>query len=151
IRNLPPLRGKVTDRTPLYAGPGIFYPLVGELDNGADVVVFTRDHDFYAIDYDGAIAYAGIDDIDVSASGPRQLDVQTSSTGPAPTETATSMEPPVPTETVAEAPLPEPTIPIPTTPEPVEPSTGVYAAVPPGGSQPQELSRVMPRYPAVAR
>lgn len=146
IRNLPPLQGRATDRTPLYAGPGIFYPLVGELDDGADVVVFTRDHEFYAIDHDGAVAYAGIDDIDVSASGTRQLDVQTSSAGTAPTETATAP----PTETVAEAPVPEPVAPVPA-PEPVESTTGVYSAVPPGGTQPMELSRAMPRYPAVAR
>src|SRR5688500_2192052 len=30
IRKLPPLKGVVTDRTQLYAGPGIFYPLVGD-------------------------------------------------------------------------------------------------------------------------
>ena len=39
-----------TERTSLYAGPGIFYPIVGELPEGSDVKVFTRDHDFYAID-----------------------------------------------------------------------------------------------------
>jgi len=151
IRNLPPLRGKATDRTPLYAGPGIFYPLVGELDDGADVIVFTRDHDFYAIDYDGAVAYAGIDDVDVSSSGTRRLDVQTSSTNTAaPTETTEPTES-VPTETVAETTATEaPPAPMPA-PVPVETPGGVYSAVPPGGSQPEELSRVMPRYPALAR
>ena len=29
--------------------------------------------------------------------------------------------------------------------------TGVYAAVPPGGTQPEETDRVMPRYPSLAR
>jgi protein TonB len=36
-------------------------------------------------------------------------------------------------------------------PEPVERSTGVYSAVPPGGTQPEEIDRVVPRYPAAAR
>jgi uncharacterized protein YraI len=77
IRKLPPLKGVATERTQLYAGPGIFYPLVGELEDGADVVVYTRDHDFYAIEHGTAIAYAGVDAVDVTASGSRQLDVQT--------------------------------------------------------------------------
>src|SRR5258705_13740088 len=32
IRHLPPLQGSARDRVQLYAGPGIFYPLVGALN-----------------------------------------------------------------------------------------------------------------------
>ena len=146
IRGLPPLQGVATDRVQLYAGPGIFYPLVGELADGTQVVVYTRDHDFYAVEHGKAIAYASVDAIDVSSSGTRQLDVQTAeATDTAPAETETM--PPVADTAVTEPPIPEP---IPT-PEPAEPSTGVYSAVPPGGTQPEEIDRVMPRYPAIAR
>lgn len=144
IRRLPALHGIVTERTPLYAGPGIFYPLVGELGEGSGATVFTRDHDFYAIDYQGQVAYADIDGIDVSASGSRQLDVASTSAAPPPTETTATQPPPVaetapPTESLPEpAPLPAPT-------------EQVYAAVPPGGTQPEEIDRVIPRYPAIAR
>lgn len=147
IRKLPPLKGVATERTQLYAGPGIFYPLVGELEDGADVVVFTRDHDFYAIEHGTAIAYAGVDAVDVTASGSRQLDVQTSSAAPSATDTATTMPPIADTATDAVA-IPEP-VPEPT-PEPVE-TARVYSAVPPGGTQPEEVDRVIPRYPPAAR
>ncbi|HVR38031.1 MAG TPA: TonB family protein, partial [Thermoanaerobaculia bacterium] len=143
IRHLPALRGIVTHRTPLYAGPGIFYPLVGELSEDAKVTVFTRDHDFYAIDYQGQVAYADIDGIDVSSSGTRQLDVQTTSA--APTDTTTTSEPETEAATETEPP------PAPEQPEQPEPADQVYAAVPPGGTQPEEVDRVIPRYPALAR
>ncbi|HEX6086421.1 MAG TPA: TonB family protein [Thermoanaerobaculia bacterium] len=153
IRGLPPLRGETTDRVQLYAGPGIFYPLMGELAAGTQVVVYTRDHDFFAIEHGKSIAYASVDAVDVSASGTHQLDVQTASVEPTDTAaTATGTMPPIADTAVTEPPpLPEPepaTLP---EPEPVERSTGVYSAVPPGGTQPQEIDRVMPRYPAIAR
>ena len=65
-------------RPTLYAGPGIFYPIVGDLPEQTEVKVYTRDHDFYAIDFNGEIAYADIDAIDVSATGAPQLEVKTS-------------------------------------------------------------------------
>lgn len=147
IRHLPPLQGVATDRTQLYGGPGIFYPLMGEIAEGTQVVVYTRDHDFYAIDNNKAIAYASVDAIDVSASGTHQFDVATASQPP--TETSGTAAPP-PTETTAtDVPIiPEP---VPAEPEPVERATGVYSAVPPGGTQPEEVDRVIPRYPAGAR
>lgn len=149
IRKLPPLSGKAMERTTLYAGPGIFYPLVGELPDDAEVRVFTRDHDFYAIDHNGQVAYADVEAIDVSASGSTQLNVETTTpptatdtTGTTPPATASMPEPEPP-------PLPEPT----PEPEPVIPSasTGVYAVVPAGGTQPEEIDRVVPRYPTMAR
>ena len=145
IRNLPPLKGVATDRAQLYAGPGIFYPLVGNLSKGSDVQVFTRDHDYYAIGHGNkAIAYAHIDAIDISSSGTRQLDVQTSSTAP-----VTETMPPAVADTALEPapPIPEPT----PAPEPAAPSGGVFSAVPPGGTQPEEIDRVIPRYPSMAR
>ncbi|PYQ30641.1 MAG: hypothetical protein DMF56_07475 [Acidobacteria bacterium] len=145
IRALPPLKGVSGDRTPLYAGPGIFYPLVGELGGDSTVLVFTRDHDFYAIDHDGSVAYASVDAIDVSSTGTRQLDVAQTST----TET-TDTAPPVP-DTMATMPLPVPAPVVPETPQQAEPSGGVYAAVPPGGTQPEEVDRVIPAYPPAAR
>ncbi len=147
IRKLPPLQGEATDRVQLYAGPGIFYPLMGEIAAGTQVVVYTRDHDFYVVEHGKAIAYANVDAIDLSASGTRQLDVRTASlpqTGTAATET----QPPVADTAVAEPPPITETQP---EPEPVERSTGVYSAVPPGGTQPEELDRVVPRYPPAAR
>jgi TonB family protein len=150
IRRLPPLKGKASERAPLYAGPGIFYPLIGELPEGSNATVYTRDHEFYAIEYGKQVAYASVDVIDVSASG-AQLEVQTSSAEPAHTSTATTSEPEVAqTETSSPETLPvEP--PTAAEPEPVERTTGVYTSVPPGGTQPQELDRVVPRYPAAAR
>lgn len=152
IRHLPPLKGVATHRAQLYAGPGIFYPLVGELAEGTDVTVFTRDHDFYAIDYRDAIAYADIDAIDISASGTQLEVAQTASTDTAATDmtdTPTTMPPEMsdtaPAEPPAFEPAPEPE------PVPVERTTGVYSAVPPGGTQPEEIDRVIPRYPASAR
>jgi TonB family protein len=137
IRKLPALSAMVTRRTPLYAGPGIFYPVVGELPADTQVSVFTRDHDFYALDHDGGIAYADVDAIDVSSAGTRQLEVSTA-TPPA-------------TETTASTAVPEPppiTPPISPTPAP---ERGVYSAVPVGGTQPEELERVVPHYPSAAR
>lgn len=147
IRKLPPLKGVVTERTQLYAGPGIFYPLVGEVSDGSDVVVFTRDHDFYAIEHGTAIAYASVEAVDVTASGSRQLDVQTSSVAPPITDTTTTM-PPIADTAVIEPTVPEP-VPEPA-PVPVETSR-VYTAVPTGGTQPEEVDRVIPRYPMGAR
>jgi len=143
IKKLPSLAAIVTERTPLYAGPGIFYPIMGELPAANQVRVYTRDHDFYAIDHNGEIAYADVDAIDVSSAGTRQLDVSTAT--PAPTETTASAEPP-PTETTT--PPPEPVAP--TLPE-VPADHGVYSAVPVGGTQPEEIDRVLPRYPSTAR
>jgi TonB family protein len=142
IRKLPPLAGIVTERTTLYAGPAIFYPIVGELPSNSQVHVFTRDHDFYAIDYQDLVAYADIDSIDVSAAGSKQVDVATTSAAPAPTET---------TETTDTTATEEPVQPPPAAPEMHADRTGVYAAVPPGGTQPDETNRVIPRYPPLAR
>jgi len=153
IKKLPALSGLVSERTPLYAGPGIFYPLIGELPSQTQVKVYTRDHDFYAIDHDGAIAYADVDAIDVSSAGTRQLEVRTDTAATTTTETAaaTTTQPP---EATASAPEPAPT-PAPQ-PQPAEvpasaDRSGVYAAVPAGGTQPEELDRVIPRYPPMAR
>jgi TonB family protein len=147
IRHLPPLQGVATDRTQLYAGPGIFYPLMGEIADGTQVVVYTRDHDFYAIDNNQGVAYASVDAIDVSASGSHQFDVATASA--APTETTGTFAPQATDTTSTEVPvIPEAA---PPAPEPVERATGVYSAVPPGGTQPEEVDRVIPRYPAGAR
>lgn len=146
IRKLPPLRGVASERTPLYAGPGIFYPLVGELPEKSEVKVYTRDHDFYAIENVGEVAYADVDAIDVVAWGAPQFEVATSS--PAATATTAAATPP-PTETTATMQPPEPVTPPPT--PAVFDRSGVYAAVPPGGTQPEEIERVVPRYPPAAR
>jgi TonB family protein len=145
IKKLPSLAAIVTERTPLYAGPGIFYPIMGELSAANQVRVYTRDHDFYAIDRNGEIAYADVDAIDVSSAGTRQLDVSTP-----PTERTASAEPP-PTETTAPPATPPPTeTAAPTLPD-IPTDHGVYTAVPLGGTQPEEIDRVLPRYPMTAR
>lgn len=155
IRRLPPLKGVVSQRAQLYAGPGIFYPLVGELSEGAEVTVFTRDHDFYAVQAGNSLAYADVEAIDISAAG-TQLDVRTASTDTSATLTdvATSTLEPPQTASTETAPIPvpepEPAPPV-EQPAPVERSTGVYSAVPAGGTQPREIDRVVPRYPPAAR
>ncbi len=137
IKKLPSLAAMVTERTPLYAGPGIFYPIIGEVTPETQVRVYTRDHDFYALDHDGQIAYADVDAIDVSSAGTRQLVVNPT---PAPTET-----------TASAAPLPTaPLVPAPTETRSVA-EHGVYSAVPLGGTQPEEIDRVLPQYPVAAR
>jgi TonB family protein len=150
IRKLPSLAGIVTERAPLYGGPGIFYPVIGELTAETQVKIFTRDHDFYAIDHDGQIAYADVDAIDVSAAG-RQLEVHTDTTPATDTTTpavqpdATASMPPV-SQTE-----PQPAVVMPPTNAAPGNQTTVYAAVPPGGTQPEEVDRVVPRYPIMAR
>jgi len=141
IKKLPVLQGVSNKRTTLYAGPGIFYPIVGDLSEQSDVKVYTRDHDFYAIDFNGEIAYADIDAIDVTATGTPQLDVKTSNVAPPPPATQTQPETTTETET-SSAEGGEVTS---------SPSPSVYAAVPPGGTQPEEIDRVVPRYPMAAR
>ena len=150
IKKLPSLAAVITQRTPLYAGPGIFYPIIGELPSDTQVRVYTRDHDFFAIDHNGEIAYADVDSIDVSSAGTRQLDVSTATTT-APTETTASAAPP--TETQAPPQPTESVAPPPTETAAAEsaPPGGVYTAVPLGGTQPVEVDRVIPRYPLAAR
>ena len=145
IRKLPSLKGEVSERVNLYAGPGIFYPLVGNLSKGTGVTIYTRDHDFYAVEQGEGVAYADVDAIDLSSSGTHQLEVPIQAAIP-PSDTA-GTAPPV-ADTAAEAPpIPEPE----PQPEPVERATGVYSAVPPGGTQPEEIDRAIPRYPVAAR
>jgi TonB family protein len=150
IRKLPPLHGAANQRTTLYAGPGIFYPIVGDLPEQTEVKVFTRDHDFYAIDFNSEIAYADIDAVDVTASGAPQLNVDTSKTSTA-TETSETTSPTSPATTASMPPV-EPPIASPA-PQPTAPvdSNAVFAAVPAGGTQPEEIDRVVPRYPPAAR
>src|ERR1700686_369705 len=95
IRKLPALSALVSARTPLYAGPGIFYPIIGELTAETQVKVYTRDHDFYAIDHDNQIAYADVDAIDVSSAGTRQVDVRTDTTATDSTAATATTETPV--------------------------------------------------------
>ncbi len=145
IRRLPALKGEVTERVPLYAGPGIFYPVVGDLSDGTSVTVYTRDHDFYAVAQGEGVAYADVDAIDITAPASRQLDVGTSGEPEQVAETATV---PPAGETIE----PPPLLPVEPTPEPAyQPPGGVYTAVPPGGTQPQEIDRAIPRYPPAAR
>jgi TonB family protein len=151
IRKLPPLQGVATQRTALYAGPGIFYPIIGELADGSAVKVFTRDHDFYAIDFNGEVAYADVDVIDVTATGAPQLDVATTATAAPPIETTASAAPPTTETETASSPAAQPAVSTPPAVPASADQSGVYAAVPPGGTQPEEIDRVVPRYPVTAR
>ena len=153
IRKLPPLDGIVLAATPLYSGPGIFYPLVGDMKASQEVKIFTRDHDFYAIDFDGEVAFADVDAVNITSSGAERLEVAAAQE-PAPddqrpdTGATTSAEPAIPFE---EPPQPPPVEEAPQ-PEPVASAgDGVYPAVPPGGSQPVVIRRTPPRYPTSAR
>jgi TonB family protein len=151
MRKLPTLEGQVEERVPLYAGPGIFYSIVGELTPASRIRIYTRDHDFYAVDVGGDIAYAEVDAISLSTAGAAEFEVA-----------ASTREREVPGEERGEFPIPErsfPQIPIPQMPPPLpelppQPApveSRVYPAVPVGGTQPEVVHRVMPRYPAEAR
>jgi TonB family protein len=144
IRKLPALNALVSARTPLYAGPGIFYPIIGELPAETQVKVYTRDHDFYAIDHDNQIAYADVDAIDVSSAGTRQVEVHTDTTVTDTTASTAMATSTAPTETQPAA-EPPPQVHV------AEDNAGVYSAVPAGGTQPEETDRVVPRYPLMAR
>lgn len=141
IRKLPPLPGLVLERAPLYSGPGLFFSVVGELQPNVRVNIFTRDHDFYAIDAAGEIAYVEVDAVDISSTGDTKLDVAAAE------EPASSTAPPEPTETATETiepPAAEP-------PQVAASDDGVFPAVPPGGEDPVVVDRVVPSYPAAAR
>jgi TonB family protein len=144
IRKLPALNALVSARTPLYAGPGIFYPIIGELPAETQVKVYTRDHDFYAIDHDNQIAYADVDAIDVSSAGTRQVEVHTDTTVTDTTASTAMATTTAPTESQPPA-EPPPQVHV------AEDNAGVYSAVPAGGTQPEETDRVVPRYPMMAR
>jgi TonB family protein len=148
IRKLPALNALVSQRTSLYAGPGIFYPIIGELPADTQVKVYTRDHDFYAIDHDNQIAYADVDAIDVSSAGTRQVDVHTDTT--ATDTTASSETAAAPAEADSQPSAEQPRDSAPQVPVAAD-NAGVYTAVPAGGTQPEETDRVVPRYPMMAR
>jgi TonB family protein len=151
IRRLPSLKGEVSERATLYAGPGIFYPMVGNLSEGTAVTVYTRDHDFYAVQQGEGIAYVDVDAIDISSSGTHQLEVQSADAGVQPGDTVGTQSATATTADTAVEPPPiaEPQPEVQT--EAIERTTGVYSAVPPGGTQPEEIDRAIPRYPAAAR
>ncbi|HEU5162263.1 MAG TPA: TonB family protein [Thermoanaerobaculia bacterium] len=156
IRLLPPLQGEVERKAPLYAGPGIFYPIIGELDAGARVTVYTRDHDFYAVDLKGDLGFAEVDAIDLSGAGAALFEVAASDEPeelPADAEQGTEddLVPPVPELPGAEG--EEPVVAETPIAEPERPAVqgGVYPGVPPGGTDPVVVDRVMPRYPRSAR
>lgn len=142
IRSLPSLDGVALEETALYAGPGLFYSVIGQLKPKARVRVFTRDHDFYAIDFGGAVAYASVDAVDLAVGG-GDTAVEVASTEEKGTTTATSTE--APEETAAVTPT--------ETEEPEErpAASAVYSTVPQGGTEPVVASRAMPSYPAAAR
>jgi len=145
IRSLPPLDGRVETRAPLYSGPGIFYSVIGELAPGTRARVFTRDHDFYAIEAGDEIAYIEVDAVDVSAAGGEQFDVASEVAQP-------GDEPGVPAETstqVAEQPTPESSY-QPSEPQ-QEPARGIFPVVPAGGRPPRVVRKTQPRYPLRAR
>src|SRR5207237_5206658 len=81
------------------------------------------------------------------SAGTRQLEVSTAT--PPSTETTASAAPP-PTESALPPPEPIPPIPAETGATSV-PNQSVFSAVPLGGTQPEEIERVLPRYPGPAR
>ena len=119
IRLLPPLQGNVERKAPVYSGPGIFYPIIGELEPGKEITVYTRDHDLYAVDLAGDVGYAEVDAIDLSTAGAALFEVAASDDeapdeiGDEPDQVAgvTDPFPPFPGET-------EVPVPVPPTPEP---------------------------------
>ncbi len=146
IRQLPALEGYVTERTALYAGPGYFYPILGQIGTEARVKVYTRDHDFYAIDYAGTIAYAEVDAVELAPQAQEELEVAAidSPASVAPEQSDETL-PSLPDEPAVAPPITE------WTPQVAPDPIGVYPAVPPGGTQPQVVRRVNPSYPRAAR
>jgi TonB family protein len=145
IRKLPSLDGVVISKSDIYAGPGIFYPVVGQLAPSKKVKVFTRDHEFFAIGHEGSIGYVDVAAVSLSAgAGTPRVDVAAAP--------ETEEEPLPPTgDTPPEVPLPgEPAEEVPAIAEPA-PTREVYAVVPDGGQQPIVTKRVAPRYPSNAR
>src|SRR5258706_940484 len=134
IRMLPALSALVSARTPLYAGPGIFYPIIGELTAETQVKVYTRDHDFYAIDHDNQIAYADVDAIDVSSAGTRQVEVHTDTTVTDTASSAATATSPGPTQTQPPA-EPAPHVHVATD------NRSAYSALPPGSIAPRRSDR----------
>lgn len=152
IRLLPPLQGEVDRNAPLYAGPGIFYPIIGDIAAGKRVTVYTRDHDFYAVDMGGDIGFAEVDAIDLSGAGAALFEVAATDQPeeePAEEEPPPASMPEIPGMTPPIAPDEEP----PPVVEPERPAVqgGVYPGVPPGGTDPVVVDRVIPRYPPAAR
>ncbi|HVR44063.1 MAG TPA: TonB family protein [Thermoanaerobaculia bacterium] len=155
IRLLPPLLGEVERKIPLYAGPGIFYPIVGELDGGSNVTVFTRDHDFYAVDAGGDVAFVEVDAIDLSGAGAAVFEVAADGTETVIDEEEPTLTASIPEDPPFEIPMPIPpprSIPDPEpAPAPAPPRGGIYPGVPPGGTEPVVIDRAIPSYPAAAR
>ena len=149
IRKLPALNGVVSGRTPLYAGPGIFYPIIGELPAGTQVKVYTRDHDFYAIDHDNQIAYADVDAIDVSSAGTRQVDVHTDTTATDTAAATADIRTCCRCGGAASRPN-RPVQPAPQVPVARRQHRRLHRGAA-GGTQPEETDRVVPRYPMMAR
>jgi TonB family protein len=152
IRKLPSLAGVVAQRAPLFSGPGPFYPIVGELLPEREVKVYTRDHDFYAVESEGMIAYADVSAIDLSDTvGDARFEVAVSDQ----VEPAQLDAPPLTTTVVEREPAHEPEPPAavepPPVPRPRPDRIGVWASVPPGGKAPEIIRRATPRYPPAAR
>lgn len=145
ILKLPALEGFVTERTALYAGPGHYYPIVGQVGTEAKVKVYTRDHDFYAVDHAGSIAYAEVEAIELAPQASEELEVAAADEAPSATELPDTAPVPVPEEPQVAPPISE------WTPQVAPDPIGVYPAVPPGGTQPQVVKRVNPTYPRSAR
>ena len=149
IRLLPPLQGEVDRNAPLYAGPGIFFPIIGQIEAGSRVTVYTRDHDFYAVDMKGDLGFAEVDAIDLSGAGAALFEVAASDEPEEPPARDEMPLPPIPEipepaeEELAEIP--------PAEPERAPVRGGIYPGVPPGGTDPVVVDRVLPRYPRSAR
>lgn len=145
IRKLPPLPGVALQKAALYSGPGLFFPVVGELQPDVRVQIYTRDHDFYAIDAGGEVAYVSIDAVEISSSGDERLEVAARDEREQPQ--TPDAAPQLPVEPAPAVPLPED----PAEEPPAVASSSVYPAVPAGGTEPRVVSRVMPAYPSAAR
>lgn len=146
ILKLPSLEGFVTERAALYAGPGHYYPIVGQVDGQTKVRVFTRDHDFYAVEHGGTIVYAEVESIELAAQASEELQVAAADQTPAQEPGSSEAPPPsVPEEPQVAPPISE------WTPQVAPDPIGVYPAVPPGGTQPRVVRRENPSYPRAAR
>lgn len=161
ILQLPTIAGHMTQKASLYAGPGFFYPVVGDLPARQRIEVRTREQDFYAVSIGGAVVWVDVGSVELSVAGSPEMTVAAGDESSIDLEEEEPLEDERrPFEDFADRweeiqrerereREPEPT-PAPPAPE-AAPAVGVYATVPPGGTEPIPIRKPSPRYPTAAR
>ena len=154
IRKLAPLAAQMERSAQAYSGPGIFYPELGTVARGQHLAVFSRDHDFYAVEIDGQIVYIEVDAVDLTGTrGPNfQIAAATEEAEtPPPVEEIPPQEPQSLLGRLSDLLGVEPHERAPVAEEVLPGPDQIWQAVPSGGTEPKLVQRVTPRYPSSAR